>query len=293
MAKKRRHIFLYILSVLVLAGTVWCLFQTVSHGSAPTEKELAQKPNRLTVLTWNTNRMGGYVKPEKNEVLQYLLEQDADVICLQEVDVYKDAQFLTLQDVKNTLRTKYPYSYIDFSIYNKRHQYGTMVWAKYPIINKRSIRYESQGNLSNQCDLVIGNDTIRLINNHLESYRFTPEDMEDMGNVRSKWEQSTPLRNRQARAIRRMIKASPYPTIVVGDFNAIPLSYAYQHISRGMHDAFLETSWGKFGATYKKKGIGIRIDYILSTQSLVPVRCEVQNETTGSDHWPVVATLAW
>ena len=81
----------------------------------------------ITILTWNTGRMGQFEKPEKNEVLHYLLTQDADVVCLQEVDVYKSEEFLTLPDVKRTLRNKYPYSYIDFAIYNKRHQYGTMV----------------------------------------------------------------------------------------------------------------------------------------------------------------------
>ena len=54
--------------------------------------------NSLSVLTWNTGRMGYFVKPEKNEVLQYLVSQDADVLCLQEVDVYKDSKYLTLQD---------------------------------------------------------------------------------------------------------------------------------------------------------------------------------------------------
>ena len=233
------------------------------------------------------------MKPKNNKVLQYLLQQDADVICLQEVDVYKDNKFLTLPDVKQTLQTKYPYSYIDFSVYNKRHQYGTMVWSKYPIVNKQSIRYESQGNLSNQCDLIVDGDTIRVINNHLESYRFTAEDAEDMGNMRQKMERSTPLRIKQSRAVRRMIDASPYPTVVVGDFNAIPLSYTYLHIKRGLHDAFLETSWFRTGPTCKKRGIGIRIDYILSTHSLIPVSCEGDYKATGSDHWPVEATFAW
>ena len=66
----------------------------------------------ITLLTWNTHRMGQFEKPERNEVIRYLLEQDADVVCLQEVDVYKDAQFLTLQDVKKALGKKYPYSTI-------------------------------------------------------------------------------------------------------------------------------------------------------------------------------------
>ena len=290
---KRKHIILYSLLAIWLILTILCLLPFVSHGSGPSAATLAKLPHRLSVLTWNTARMGGYVKPEKNKVLQYLLRQDADVICLQEVDVYKNNQYLTLAEVKQTLSKKYPYSYIDFSVYNKRHQYGTMVWSKYPIINKRSIRYESQGNLSNQCDIVVDGDTIRVINNHLESYRFSDEDLEGNGDMRNKMERSTPLRIKQSRAVRRMIDASPYPTIVAGDFNAIPLSYTYLHIKRGLHDAFLETSWFRTGPTYKKKGIGMRIDYILSTHSLLPVSCDVDYNATGSDHWPVTALFAW
>ena len=98
--------------------------------------------------------MGEFKKPAQNEVLHYLCAQDADIICLQEVDVYKDARYLTLPEVKQALSTKYPYSYLDFSVYNSRHQYGTMVWSKYPLIHKQSIHYESRGNLSNRCDVV-------------------------------------------------------------------------------------------------------------------------------------------
>lgn len=284
---------MYCLLAIWLILTILCLLPIVSHGSGPSQSQLAKMPHRLRVLTWNTGRMGGFVKPEKNAVLQYLLNQDADVICLQEVDVYKDDKLLTLPDVKKTLGQKYAYSYIDFSVYNKRHQYGTMVWSKYPILNKKSIRYESQGNLSNQCDIVVDGDTIRFINNHLESYRFTDADLDGGGDIRKKMERSTPLRIKQSRAVRRMIDASPFPTIVAGDFNAIPLSYTYLHIKRGMHDAFLETSWFRTGPTCKKRGIGMRIDYLLSSPSIIPVSCEVDYNATGSDHWPVTALFAW
>ena len=246
----------------------------------------------ITVLTWNTGRMGEFKKPEKNEVIQYLMSQDADVICLQEVDVYKDAQFLPLPEVRQTLSKKYPYSYIDFSVYNKRHQYGTMVWAKYPLINKQSIHYETQGNLSNRCDMVVGRDTLRLINNHLESYKLESGDLKDVDRIEAKWKRAIPLRNAQARVVRREIEASPYPVIVVGDFNSVALSFAYWHISAGLHDAWNETHFWEWGATYEYKGIGLRIDYILCSNPLKPVACEVK-ETTGSDHKPVVATLVW
>lgn len=254
----------------------------------------------LTLLTWNTGRMGEFRKPDRNEVLQYLLQQDADVVCLQEVDVYKDAQYLTLPDVKQTLGKKYPYSYIDFSVYNKRHQYGTMVWSKYPLIHKQSIRYESHGNLSNRCDIAVGKDTFRLFNNHLESYKFTPDDLGGTDSLRAvikrvgnKWARAIPLRNRQAQIVRQEIENSPYPVIVVGDFNSIAISYAYWCLSKGLRDAWRECrSWHDRGVTCIKRGIGLRIDYILCSETLHPDTCTVPN-APGSDHKPVVATLSW
>ena len=257
---------------------------------------------KLTVLTWNTARMDYLHKPANNAVLQFLLTQDADVICLQEVDVYKDAQYLTLPDVKKAMRTKYPYSYIDFSVYDHRHQFGTMVWSRYPLINKQSIHYETSGNLSNRCDIVVGKDTFRLINNHLESYKFTSEDIKEMKSLsyeglratyhrlKAKWERAIPLRNAQARTVREEIEASPYPVIVVGDFNAPTLSFAYRHIASGLHDAWNTVHPWSWGATCEKRGIGLRIDYILTSDPLKPIDCEIKT-TTASDHKPVVATL--
>ena len=259
----------------------------------------------LTVLTWNTARMDYKHKPENNEVLRFLMSQDADVICLQEVDVYKNDEFLTLPEVKNTLRHKYPYSYLDFSVYDKRHQFGTMVWSKYPLINKQSIHYRTIGNISNRCDIVVGNDTIRLFNNHLESYNFEAGDLAELDSkknyeglldalkrLKAKWSRAIPLRNEQARIVRAEIDSSPYPVIVVGDFNSIALSYAYWHISEGLHDAWRYTHPWSWGATCEHRGFGFRIDYILSSDSLVPISCSIPN-ASGSDHKPVVATLKW
>ena len=259
----------------------------------------------VTVLTWNTARMGHFAKPENNQVMQYLMTQDADIVCLQEVDVYKDAQFLTLSDVKQALGRKYPYSYLDFVVYDKRHQFGTMVWSKYPLINKHSIHYETRGNISNRCDVIIGQDTIRLINNHLESYSFTPDDIAEAESQRTyegilssfkrlkaKWEKAITLRNEQAKVVRKEIENSPYPVIAVGDFNSITFSYAYWHISEGLHDAWREIHPWQWGATCEHRGFGVRIDYILSSESIKPVNCVIP-ETKGSDHKPVAATLEW
>lgn len=259
----------------------------------------------ISVLTWNTYQMGHYKKPDQNEVLQYLMEQDADVICLQEVEVFKSDRYLTLPEVRQTLGEKYPYSYIDFARYDSWHQFGLMVWSKYPLINKMTLPFEGGGNLSDRCDIVVGKDTFRLINNHLVSYSFTSKDLEEFDQkhnyeglkatyyrLKEKWSRAIPRRNEQARVVRKEIEASPYPVIVVGDFNSIELSYAYWHISSGLHDAWRSLHPFSYGATCEHRGVGVRIDYIFCSDPLKPVSCSV-TKRSGSDHKPVVATLEW
>ena len=292
MIRKNLHILVLAFLVLILIGIVACLWPLVSHGSKPSREFFDAHPHRLTLLTWNTHQMGQFQKPEKNEVLRYLTQQDADIICLQEVDVYKTDEFLTLSEVRETLGRKYPYSYIDFAVYNKRRQFGNMVWSRYPLINKHTVEYEIRANLSSRCDVVVNaSDTLRLIVNHLESNRLDKNDT-TAESIGRKWGKASLRRHAQSQVVRHEIDRSPYPVIVVGDFNDIALSPTYFIIRRGLHDAWLETSWFAWGATCEKWGMGLRIDYILSSQSLTPIECSVP-QTTGSDHRPVVATLAW
>ena len=85
---------------------------------------------------------------------------------------------------------------------------------------------------------------------------------------------------------------SRHPVIVVGDFNAIPLSLVYWKIKFGLHDCFLNGSFGKLGNTYKRGMFGARIDFILCSRDLTPIDCIV-DEVNYSDHLPVIATIGW
>lgn len=276
------------------------LWPCVSHGSgsAPDNQR-----GQLTVLTYNTHRMGGFCKVPQNRVVQYLLRQDADVVCLQEVEVRKNAKYLTLAELRAAMQAKYPYSYVDFAVYNQRRQFGNVVFSKYPLIHKETIRYTSRANISSRCDIVVKGDTIRLITNHLESNKLDKKDFaEDLTSgeairetaqrLSEKMETARELRHEQARIVRAAIDASPYPIIVVGDFNDTPLSYTYWKMRGWMRDCFLSTSWGRMGFTYIYHHVGVRIDYILCSRDLHPTECHV-DRVRHSDHYPVVSTIAW
>lgn len=287
---------------LICLGTLlllWMLYSLVSHRMPSEEKEY---DHVLKVLTYNTHgTMVNKSIAEKKVMLQYINEQDADIVCLQEVLVYKNPKYLTLPALREAMK-KYPYTYYDFKQYNTKRQFGNVIFSRYPLINKQTIRYESQTNISSQCDVVVQYDTIRLIVNHLESYGLVEQDwhvdsisIEGIKNssLSRKLRSADRLRHDQARAVKRAIRQSQHPVITVGDFNAIPLSYVYWKIKFGLHDCFLDSSLGQLGTTYKRSGIGVRIDYILCSRKLHPIQCTVDKLATYSDHYPVAATIGW
>ena len=149
--------------------------------------------------------------------------------------------------------------------------------------------------------MVIGQDTLRLIVNHLESFGLESKDFKldsltagsfKESSLNRKLTQTNQLRRKQVMKVRRAIHQSPYPVIAVGDFNAIPLSVVYWTMNLGLNDCFAETSFGRYGATYRRQGIGIRIDYIFTSRQLHPLSCRV-DQATYSDHLPLIATIGW
>lgn len=285
-----------IIAILLSAGNI---LRTYSHSSG----ETAQAEHELTVLTYNTHQCSQLEKAGKNKVLQYILESGADIVCLQEYEVRRDPYYLTFEEAKKYLGKAYPYTYYDFSIYNKRRQYGLAVYSKYPLTNKTSIHYDSRANLSNYCDVTIEGDTIRLFNNHLESNSLSNSDLEDnLGSTedikRSTWKIASKMmaaykyRAAESETVRDAIRESPYPVIVAGDMNDVPVSYTYRTISDELEDTWLHASIGKRGRTFFRKALGVRIDYILVSKTMATRSASV-DKVSGSDHYPYKATICW
>lgn len=283
----------------LLCLCAWCVWSLFSH-QMPWQRH-EKTAHEVNVVTYNTRAMLiGESLDRKKAMMQYINQLDADVVCLQEVLVYKSGNRMTLPALREAMR-KYPYTYYDFKHYNSRRQFGNVVFSRYPLINKQTIRYESASNISSQCDMIVNDDTIRLIVNHLESFRLEEKDFSidsltagsfKESSLNRKLTQASQLRRNQVLKVRRAIYDAPYPVIAVGDFNAVPLSLVYWTMNMGLRDCFAESSLGRYGATYKRKGLGIRIDYIFTSRKLHPLSCHV-DQVEYSDHFPVVATIGW
>ena len=263
---------------------------------------------KISVLSYNTMSLGKYAKPQKNKtvnnVLDYIVAQDADVVCLQEFAVSKKSRHLTWQDVMAHLE-KYPYHHVSYRIDNSARQIGIATFSKYPIINKKVLDIESTFNMAHYSDIVINGDTIRFFNNHLESNRLTERDIIEptentlgpnflssyAGRLGGKLAVAYRVRAKQAELVAQEISASPYKVVVCGDFNDVPVSYTYKTIRGNLEDAFVNNHFLSLGNSFEESWLRVRIDYILYDSSMSSAHFAV-DKVKYSDHYPVHCELA-
>ena len=137
----------------------------------PIHSEQEVPDGTIKVISYNVCQYGGNFKYEQgfDTVYNYLKRQDADIVCLQEdVDTWRRFVFHRYSKI-------YPYN--DTIYFTKN---GTPncagIHSKYPILKRERIYYPSDANGSVAYYLKIGNDTVLVINNHLETTHLSSED---------------------------------------------------------------------------------------------------------------------
>jgi endonuclease/exonuclease/phosphatase family metal-dependent hydrolase len=262
------------------------------------------KSNTFKVLSYNV-RLFNYFENKhgitsEKKVIEFLKSQKPDIICLQEF-------FLTGKPAVeeslmiDELGGRY-YSHMKVSESVKNRYYGIITLSKFPIIRRGEIIHTGSSSLSIYTDVVIQNDTFRIYNNHLQSFRLmrmersfidemtASDDKEAMNEVKSlsvSLKKGFVKRALQAQVVKDNISISPFPVIVVGDFNDTPVSYTYTKIRKGLHDSFLNSGYGA-GFTYRGNYPPNRIDYILYNSPLINTYFEII-KVKYSDHYPIIS----
>ncbi|KAA6320569.1 hypothetical protein EZS27_029672, partial [termite gut metagenome] len=247
------------------------------------------------VLSYNVMRFGNLEKENgKNAMLAYLKKEDADILCMQEYDVSWDENYLTQKDVEKEL-SAYPYRRI--------MQKQLACYSKYPILSARFLDCKSNYNGAALFELKIGQDTITLINCHLESNKLTKEDKTVYENMlkspqtdkvkkgtrqlAAKLADASVIRASQARIVAGEISASRHSHVIVcGDFNDTSISYTHRVISQSLNDAFTETGGG-LGVSYNMHRFYFKIDHILTSKNTKVYNCIVDHSIKDSDHYPI------
>ncbi|MDR2915410.1 MAG: endonuclease/exonuclease/phosphatase family protein [Tannerella sp.] len=264
----------------------------------------------IKVLSYNVMSFAykDHTKESPNKIIQYIAESEADIVCLQEYMVSSRNNLMNSKDVAEAL-SMYPYiaEIIFSSPENKRYKYGLAVLSKFPITNSRRIPFSSRYNGSSIHEINIRGKKVVVVNNHLESFKLTAEDRSkysDMithvsiesfdglrGSIQQKLGQAFRTRAKQAEAIAGEIhKTNGYYTIVCGDFNDTPISYALRTIQGPLADAYAESGFG-MGISYNQNFFLFRIDHILHSSSMDAYNCRVDTRVNLSDHYPIYCYL--
>ncbi|HET9570336.1 MAG TPA: endonuclease/exonuclease/phosphatase family protein [Bacteroidales bacterium] len=257
----------------------------------------------IKVLSYNVEFLthaGKKSTENLNPIVAYIRDLNPDIVCLQEVGAGFIQKGRFDEKTREALK-----AYRYFATGEKEERFSVVCLSRYPILRFHRIEYESQSNSSWVYDIKIGKDTVRVINNHLESNKLNREEKDQYteiiqkresakitkvaGLLGSKVGKSTQIRGNQADAVFKVIHESPYKVIVCGDFNDVPGSYTYRKIRSDILDCWVERGNG-WGHTFHENLFLFRIDYILHTPDIRCVKSKVEH-LRYSDHYPLWANF--
>lgn len=273
------------------------------------EKEIPS--NALKIMSYNVMGFNKRFKDNtenKNPILAYIKAQNPDIICMQEFSFSKknDPKNLTEEDIRGVLKDYPHYACLKT---NSIRNGGTLlaVFSKFPILSSENISFANTSNGSSIHELLLGNDTVTLVNNHLESNKLTTADKviyeemiknpeketvsEGARILLKKLAEATSIRASQADTIARILSQKAHQSVIVcGDFNDIPVSYTHRVMQENLKDAYTEAGSGP-GISYNQNKFYFRIDNILISKNLKALKSHVDRSISDSDHYPIWAFL--
>lgn len=316
----RRHFFLALLMLVIGYGGSKHFFDPQFKRVYEGSKEEVRTD--LKVMTYNV--LGFSKESEVPDMTTAQLvarladSARVDILCMQEFK-YTEKNITTFAD--EAPRLKYHvFHNMDKHITNNSGQ-GIVIMSAYPIVRHDIVDCDSTFMRSLWADVRIGTDTVRVVANHLQSTSITKEDRahtltpqivadsmreERLSELAGRLAKNYAIRANQADSLAQFVAASPYPTIVCGDFNDTPISYVYHRVAKNMTDSFVLREEGK-NATFDGFLNIFRIDYIFVGEGAQPdkkrkkddideaggliPRTYISPDVHYSDHYPVIVGL--
>ena len=299
---KWKFLLINVITLLICSGAIFTYF--------PMNFRTKEVPEDcIKVLTYNVMRFNQFKKHSENSpngVIAYILDVDADIVCIQEYGVTNLAHLISQKEVDDIFKKKYPYRKKVAINKDNSTEGGISIYSKFPINSFKKIPFTSKYNGSCIAELDVKGEKVTLINNHLESNSLSAKDLIEYAGLlqgmkerdskkiesitemlKERLSDSYRVRARQAEMVAEYVKNADTTYIIVcGDFNDTPISYVRRKIMGGvLNDAWVETGFGP-GITYNKNRFWFRIDYILHSKNIKAYNCTV-GKLKDSDHYPV------
>ncbi|WP_062017962.1 endonuclease/exonuclease/phosphatase family protein [Aureimonas sp. AU4] len=202
-------------------------------------------------------------------VLGAIRSVDADVVLLLETDAWWDQQIATLYD---------RYTHHVASQPRAAHYYGMQVLSRLPLMDPQMLYLFDEATPTLDTRVTLRDGTpVRLIGLHPRPPLSEP--------------QPTTLRDGTIAGMASRATTSTEPVIMAGDFNAVPWSPIVQLAKRVARVEDPRVGRG-FIASFNAHSAWMRwpLDHILAQDSFTVLSFDRMG-TTGSDHYPMLATL--
>lgn len=238
-----------------------------------------------------------------NPTLQYILETDADIVCLQEATYLgtPNPKYLTGEQIQS-YHHQYPEVLIDGR--------DLAILSKYPVeaIHTDALTnpYYKGASLGIYRVTLPSGRRITIFNVHMASMRMRQEDRdvyveltrlhpESLETVKSqlihKLSESAVNRAVQTQQLLRYLRLYGGPDVIVtGDFNDVPTCYTLRELADvGFRSAYSDAGLGPI-ITFADERMYFRIDHTLYRGDIRPVKSRT-GSNHSSDHYPLLTTF--
>lgn len=260
--------------------------------------------NSFSLLSYNAYNFIAhdniYPTDSTNATLSYIIDTDADIVCLQECEYLSPLpRWHVYRPQVDSLKKQYPYRIIGV-------ESGQSIFSKFPV------KEISSGGYYSHFEVKFPSHKLDIIDVHLRSIRLSKEDKQQYNEainelihdnekenlrswkgIASKIVKAAKQRSKQAIKLRKYINTIENDNIIVcGDFNDVPNCFAINTIADDdFDDVYAECGFGPM-VTYHGDNIYFRIDHILYDGDFEATSFK-RGDINCSDHYPLFATFKW
>lgn len=301
----RRDAIVNGVALVCCAGPIWNYCPLNIPGAPLTQ---AERQRSFTLLSYNVygfndRNMAPDDSLTPNRTLEYILAQNADIVCLGEAELLDvDERCHITRDQIARVYRQYPYIMLGGETQR--------ILSKYPV-EALPVQYHQTG--PGLGDFVayrvdIRGTKVTVFNCHFQSIGLTDADKSFYGQLTrfdagrssvglarrtliAKLAAANRERAKQVRWLGQYIQRYGGPnTIVCGDFNDVPNCYSLRHLADyGLKEVYPKVGFGPL-VTYNANRFYFQIDHVLYRGALKPLSQERGN-LTSSDHYPLLTTF--
>ena len=275
-------------------GLVCCADFILDYWSINIPKDAPE--GSIRVLTYNVH----YIADDPSnsldggKTIDFIVESNADIICLQEY-TGKSSNGMLLD------------SKLDSLGYSVQSSGELMIASRLPFVGDEACRADQDGSGWTAWKVTNGNDTLLVINVHLQSNHISVEEKQDYSlALRNKDEQmlkssgrivlarlmaAASKRQQQTDSICEFVRQNDGERILLcGDMNDTPVSYTYNRFSSLLKNAWRESGWGA-GVSFNGTGFPVHIDHVFVSKDIASYDAHVDRSVASSDHYPLLVRI--